>query len=99
MKNNGFDKLIAFLNQLELDKISYTLAHNREETVMVNVAVPGERWEVEFFADGSVEVERFISSGEIQGEDFLHDLVAKHLTCAGDISTGNHIFNPLISTS
>lgn len=99
MKNHGFGKLIAFLNQLELDKISYSLAHNRDETIMVNVAVPGERWEVEFFVDGSVEVERFISSGEIQGEDFLKDLVAKNSNFASDISSENHIFNPLISTS
>jgi hypothetical protein len=36
---------------------------------MVLVTVPGERWEVEFFADGSIEVERFISNGEICGEE------------------------------
>ncbi|WP_216595229.1 hypothetical protein [Cylindrospermum stagnale] len=43
---------------------------------MVNVAIPGQRWEVEFFADGSVEVERFISSGEVAGEDVLSELFA-----------------------
>jgi hypothetical protein len=41
---------------------------------MVLVAVPGERWEVEFLDDGSVEVERFISNGEICGEEALHEL-------------------------
>ncbi len=79
MKNNGFSKLVNFLNQLEQEKISYTLAHNRDETVMVNVAVPGERWEVEFFEDGSIEVERFISNGEILGEEVLIDLLAVYL--------------------
>ncbi|MEH2422391.1 MAG: hypothetical protein V7K48_16205 [Nostoc sp.] len=39
MKNHGFGKLITFLNQLEQEKISYTLAHHWDETIMVNVAV------------------------------------------------------------
>ena len=30
---------------------------------MVEVAVPGQRWEVEFMEDGSVEIEKFISDG------------------------------------
>lgn len=78
MKNHGFGKLVTFLNQLEQEKISYTLAHHRDETIMVNVAVAGERWEVEFFEDGSVEVERFVSSGEINGEEVFSDLFAMY---------------------
>ncbi|MEH2198556.1 hypothetical protein [Nostoc sp.] len=78
MKNHGFGKLVTFLNQLEQEKISYTLAHHRDETIMVNVAVAGERWEVEFFEDGSVEVERFISSGEINGEEVFSELFAMY---------------------
>ncbi|MCC5620649.1 hypothetical protein [Nostoc sp. CHAB 5715] len=78
MKNHGFGKLVTFLNQLEQEKISYTLVHHRDETIMVNVAVPGERWEVEFFEDGSVEVERFVSSGEINGEEVFSELFAMY---------------------
>lgn len=78
MKSNGFGKLVAFLNQLEQEQINYTLAHHRDETIMVNVAVAGERWEVEFFEDGSVEVERFVSSGEIDGEEVLSELFAMY---------------------
>ncbi|MEH2229911.1 MAG: hypothetical protein V7K71_09725 [Nostoc sp.] len=78
MKNHGFGKLVTFLNQLEQEKISYTLAHHRDETIMVNVAVAGERWEVEFFNDGSVEVERFVSSGEINGEEVFSELFAMY---------------------
>ncbi|MEH2391346.1 MAG: hypothetical protein V7K21_06575 [Nostoc sp.] len=78
MKNHGFGKLVTFLNQLEQEKISYTLAHHRDETIMVNVAVAGERWEVEFFDDGSVEVERFVSSGEINGEEVFSELFAMY---------------------
>ncbi len=31
---------------------------------MVLIAVPGQRWEVEFFADGHIEIERFLSTQE-----------------------------------
>ncbi|MDX1521141.1 MAG: hypothetical protein R3264_05910 [Anaerolineae bacterium] len=78
MKNNIFDKLLTFLEDLEQGKISYTLEHNRDEAIMVNVTIPGERWEVEFLTDGSVEIERFISAGEIYGEDALDELLVKH---------------------
>ncbi|MEH1912588.1 MAG: hypothetical protein V7L05_33275 [Nostoc sp.] len=78
MKNHGFGKLVTFLNQLEQEKISYTLAHHRDKTIMVNVSVAGERWEVEFFEDGSVEVERFVSSGEINGEEVFSELFAMY---------------------
>jgi hypothetical protein len=40
--------------------------------------VPGERWEIEFLGDGSVEVERFLSNGEICGEEVLHELLSKY---------------------
>ncbi|MEH2172377.1 hypothetical protein [Nostoc sp.] len=79
MNNYGFGKLVTFLNQLEQEKISYTLAHHRDETIMVNVAVAGERWEVEFFEDGSVEVERFVSNGEINGEEVFSELFTMYL--------------------
>ena len=58
------DELLAFLTRLEERKISYRLEHNRQDSIMVLIAVPGERWEVEFFSDGRLEVEVFgMSSG------------------------------------
>ncbi|MHC5935107.1 hypothetical protein [Nostoc sp.] len=78
MKNHGFGKLVTFLNQLEQEKISYTLAHLGDETIMVNVAVAGERWEVKFLEDASVEVERFVSSGEINREEVFSELFAMY---------------------
>ncbi len=78
MKKNVFDKLMAFLADLENGKIHYTLAHQRDNAIMVAVVVPGERWEVEFCDDGSVEVERFISNGEIYGESAINELLAKY---------------------
>ena len=34
---------------------------------MVIVDIPGERWEVECFEDGEIEVERFVSAGVERG--------------------------------
>lgn len=78
MKSNIFDKLVSFLQNLEQQKIVYTLAHHRDEAIMVIVAVPGERWEIEFLSDGSIEVEKFISNGEIAGEESLNELFVRY---------------------
>ena len=78
MRDKVFDKLILFLGKLEQKGISYTLSHNRDEAIMVIVTLPGERWEVEFLNDGAVEVERFISSGEIYEEEIMGELFARY---------------------
>ncbi len=66
-------KLIDFLEKLEEKKIYYKLNKVRD-AIMVEVAIPGERWEVEFFANGNVEVEKFISDAEIHGEEKLEEI-------------------------
>lgn len=60
-------QFLRFLNRLEEEKIYYRLNKVREEAVMAEIAVPGERWEVEFMEDGSVEVERFVSVDGVSG--------------------------------
>ncbi|PIC57327.1 hypothetical protein CSV80_10100 [Sporosarcina sp. P12(2017)] len=56
-------KLNDFLNELEERKIFYNLSKVRSEAIMVEV--PGQRWEVEFMDDGSIEIEKFISDGGV----------------------------------
>jgi hypothetical protein len=79
MNSNGtpslFERLIIFLNSLEQQNITYDLAHNRDEAIMVTVALPGQRWEIEFLTDGSIEVEKFVSNGEIYDESILEHLM------------------------
>ncbi len=65
--------IFQFLQELEAHHVPFRLERVRE-TVMVTLAVPGERWEVEFFDDGSVEVERFRSTGEVTGSGVLDEL-------------------------
>jgi hypothetical protein len=44
---------------------------------MVLIIVPGQYWEVEFFGDGSIEVEVYESDGEIYDEKKLDELFDK----------------------
>jgi len=57
-------KLIDFLNKLEDVKIYYKLNKTCDEYIMVDISVPGEKWEVEFSAD-DVRIEKFISTGNL----------------------------------
>lgn len=54
-------EFIYFLNKLEEYSIFYKLIKVRNEAIMVEVAVPGQRWEIEFLEDGTIEIEKFIS--------------------------------------
>jgi len=66
------------LKHLEAANLSFTLASHRDDAIMVQVTVPGKRWEIEVFGDGAVEVERFISNGEMGGEETLHELLTRY---------------------
>lgn len=66
-------KLLDFLNRLEENHIYYRLNKVRD-AILVEIAVPGQRWEVEFFRDGTIDVEKFITTGEITGASALDDL-------------------------
>ena len=70
--------LLDFLDRLDQHRISYRLERNRSESIMVLIAVPGERWEVEVMDEGHVEVERFLSDGTISGEETLDTLFTVH---------------------
>jgi hypothetical protein len=66
--------LLQFLARLKTAHIYYKLSDPTEGAIMVEVSVPGERWEIEFHDDGRISVERFVSSNGVQGEDLLDDL-------------------------
>ena len=66
--------LLDFLELLEANKIYYRLNKIRD-SILVEIAVPGQRWEVEYFADGSIRVEKFISEGIIRDASALTDLI------------------------
>jgi hypothetical protein len=76
-------KLLEFLDELRRGTIQYRLSQHRTDAIMVEIAVPGERWEVEFLEDGTVEAEVFRSSGNIEGVEAVATLLAKHSDTAG----------------
>jgi hypothetical protein len=77
MRQDRFDKVLAFLRRLDEARIHYSLAHVRDDAISVHIAVPGERWEVDFLEDGEVDVERFVSSGTIDDASAWDELFAK----------------------
>jgi hypothetical protein len=65
--------LTEFLVRLDAEHIYYRLNRDRD-AVMVEVSVPGERWEVEFMDAGGVEVEIFHTGIQIEDENALDRL-------------------------
>ncbi|HHV65367.1 MAG TPA: hypothetical protein GXX46_09890 [Peptococcaceae bacterium] len=63
--------LINFLNKLEEKSIYYSLNKTRDESLMIEVRVPGQRWEIEFLEDGTVDIEKFISDGKMYDSNEL----------------------------
>ena len=48
------------VNELEENSIFFKLNKVRNEAIMVEVAVPGQWWEIEFLEDDTVDIEKFI---------------------------------------
>jgi hypothetical protein len=71
-------RLTKFLDRLDGKDIHYTLTSIREGAVMVAASIPGERWEIEFMADGDVEVEVFRSDGTINDAGMIDELFERH---------------------
>ncbi len=79
MVPDAFRSILDLLRQLEEAKITYSLRQSRDDALMIEVFVPGQRWEVEFVDYGDevhVEIERFISNGHIDDESVLTELFA-----------------------
>jgi hypothetical protein len=64
-------RLLEFLDELRSEQLAFELSAPRSGAVMVQVALPRERWEIEFFADGSIEVDRFVGLEGVQGSEHL----------------------------
>ena len=66
-------RLLELLNELEKRNIYYHISKVRE-SILIEVAVPGQRWEIEVFEDDHIEIEKFISEGVIHNQDELEVL-------------------------
>lgn len=61
--------LHEFIRELEDTGTHYMLTPTGAGAVVVQVALPGERWEVEFFEDQEPEAKVFRSDGTVFGID------------------------------
>lgn len=75
MNEDIFLNLLHDLKLLDAKKISYSLNHYREEAIMVSIAIPGERWEIEYLNDGSIEIEKFKSDGKIYSKEEMNRIL------------------------
>jgi hypothetical protein len=66
--------LDSLLERLRAARIQYRLRNDREGAVSVDIAVPGERWEIDLLGDGTVEIEVFKSDGTIHDGAKLEEL-------------------------
>ena len=76
------ERIIFFLDELDENNIYYVLRKVRD-SIMVDISIPGQRWEVEFFGDGHVECEKFFSNGDVSDIDIKSLLSELHNTGDG----------------
>jgi hypothetical protein len=81
MNGDTYRDMLSLLRRLDEAKIAHRLAQHREDAIMIEVDVPGERWEIEFVDyddEVHVEIERFRSNGKIYDESMLEELFTKY---------------------
>ncbi len=66
---DGLRKIIAFANELEARKIHYELGKYSPEALMITIALPGGRYEVEFEVNGNITFEAFMSTDGVMWSD------------------------------
>ncbi len=66
--------LLSFLAEVE-DDVDYALEVDRPDAITVEIATPGQRWEIQFMTNGQIGVEKFMSDGEVYRPDAIKDLV------------------------
>lgn len=70
--------LFSLIDRLDAVHISYALDAVRSGYIMIEVYVPGERWEIEYSIDGEFEIEIYRSDGKIHDATQLEDLFRRH---------------------
>jgi hypothetical protein len=72
-----FDRFLDFIRACKDVRAWYRIESIRDNTVMVLSKLPGQYWEIEFFDNGELEIERYFSPGKIEtNEDLLDDLIS-----------------------
>ena len=72
----GYQSFLDLCAELDRRQVRYDIGSVRDRALMVRVAVPGERWELEVFDNGTIELERFVSQGVESDQDATSKLLA-----------------------
>lgn len=70
------DQLLSFIANISED-VDYSLEVVRPDAVMVDLATPGTRWEIQFIGNGAIEVEKFVSDGTTYQPDGMERLIGE----------------------
>jgi len=70
------EQLLSFVANVS-DDHDYGLEVVRPDAVMVEMATPGTRWEIQFMTNGQIEVEKFTSDGTTYRPARLEDLISE----------------------
>ena len=75
--NNAFDHMFSIISLLEEHGIYYRLnkVSTENDRILIEAAVPGERWEIEIDRESNVYIEKFLSDGSIYPEDELTKMI------------------------
>ena len=69
--------IFELLDKLRAAQIFFRLSQIRDDSIMIESSVPGERWEIEYMRDGSIEIEIFISNGIIHDASTLESFIQR----------------------
>ena len=72
----GLDQF-GLLRLLREGECCHRVGSLRDDVILIDVVLPRQRWEIEFFLDEEPDVEVFKSDGKVLGADALPDLITK----------------------
>ena len=74
---NSFQHLLAILEELDNKGIYYRLnkVNTENDTILIEMAIPGERWEIEIDIQNTVYIEKYVSDGLVYDESELRKLL------------------------
>ncbi|MGH2443472.1 MAG: hypothetical protein ACRDFX_09950 [Chloroflexota bacterium] len=74
----AFEKLLDFLEALEDERAWHIRTMIRPGSFAVITGLPGQYWDFEFFPDGRIEIERYVSRGVAVDDDgvLLRDFIS-----------------------
>jgi hypothetical protein len=72
--NDIIHSILNVVDRLNEAKIYWILRCTRADAISIDIAVPGQRWEIDFLSDGTIDIEIFRSDGSIFDDSKLSEL-------------------------